>query len=143
MRIALFALLAGTQALAAIAQTPADRWNLADLYPSVAAWDADVAKVEAQMKEFSRCKGHLADSASRLKLCLNLQADMTKRYLRMVVYSSQLLAEDTGAAASLELVQKGRVIGTRLNEAGSFVNPEVLRMGKQKVATFIAQDAGL
>ncbi|HKE42005.1 MAG TPA: oligoendopeptidase F [Casimicrobiaceae bacterium] len=126
-----------------MAETPSDRWNLADLYPSVAAWDADAAKVEVQMKEFSRCKGHLADSAARLRQCLELQADMTKRYLRMVVYSSQLLAEDTGAAASLELVQKGRVIGTRLNEAGSFVNPGVLHMGKQKVAAFIAQDPGL
>jgi oligoendopeptidase F len=143
MRVRLVALLIGIQAMAAMAQTPADRWNLADLYPSLAAWDLDAAKVEAQMKEFSRCKGHLADSAARLRLCLELQADMTKRYLRMVVYSSQLLAEDTGAAASLELVQKGRVIGTRLNEAGSFVNPEVLRMGKQKVAKFIGQDAGL
>jgi len=143
MRIPLVALLFGIQTLTAMAETPSDRWNLADLYPSVAAWDADAAKVEVQMKEFSRCKGHLADSAARLRQCLELQADMTKRYLRMVVYSSQLLAEDTGAAASLELVQKGRVIGTRLNEAGSFVNPEVLHMGKQKVAAFIAQDPGL
>ena len=143
MRIPLVALLFGIQTLTAMAETPSDRWNLADLYPSVAAWDADAAKVEVQMKEFSRCKGHLADSAARLRQCLELQADMTKRYLRMVVYSSQLLAEDTGAAASLELVQKGRVIGTRLNEAGSFVNPGVLHMGKQKVAAFIAQDPGL
>jgi oligoendopeptidase F len=127
----------------ALAQLPADRWNLADLYPSVASWNADATKLEGQMTEFARCKGHLADSAARLRTCLDLQADMSKRYLRMVVFSTQQLAEDTGAAASLELVQKGRVIGTGLNEANAFVSPEILRIGKEKVARFIAQDPGL
>src|SRR5438552_6591697 len=143
MLVCLLLLLIAAPISQALAQVDADRWNLSDLYPSAAAWNADAAKLEAQMKEFASCKGHLADSAARLRSCLELQADMTKRYLRMIVFSSQQLAEDTGAPASLELAQKGRVIGARLNEAGSFVNPEVLRMGKDKIARFVAQDAAL
>ena len=143
MPVRLLLLLIAAPISQALAQVDADRWNLSDLYPSAAAWNADAAKLEAQMKEFASCKGHLADSAARLRSCLELQADMTKRYLRMIVFSSQQLAEDTGAPASLELAQKGRVIGARLNEAGSFVNPEVLRMGKDKIARFVAQDAAL
>ena len=143
MLVRLLLLLIAAPISQALAQVDADRWNLSDLYPSVAAWNADAAKLEAQMKEFASCKGHLADSGARLRSCLELQADMTKRYLRMIVFSSQQLAEDTGAPASLELAQKGRVIGARLNEAGSFVNPEVLRMGKDKIARFVAQDAAL
>ena len=143
MPVRLLLLLIAAPISQALAQVDADRWNLSDLYPSAAAWNADAAKLEAQMKEFASCKGHLADSGARLRSCLELQADMTKRYLRMIVFSSQQLAEDTGAPASLELAQKGRVIGARLNEAGSFVNPEVLRMGKDKIARFVAQDAAL
>jgi hypothetical protein len=30
----------------ALAQSQADQWNLADLYPSIAAWDADAARLD-------------------------------------------------------------------------------------------------
>ena len=143
MRLRFLPLLIMTAISPALAQAPTDRWNLADLYPSTSAWNADASKLEQQMTELASCKGHLGDSASRLKQCLDLQADATKRHLRMTVFSSQQLAEDTGAPANLELTQRGRVLGARLNEAGSFVNPEVLRMGQDKVAVFVAEDPGL
>src|SRR5207253_7075428 len=127
----------------ALADSTADRWNLTELYPSVEAWNADAAKLEGQMTAFAGCKGHLGDNAARFKQCLDLQTDMAKRYARLYVYSSQQLAEDTGAAASLELQQKTEILGTKLNEAGSFVNPAILRMGKDRVARFLASDPSL
>jgi oligoendopeptidase F len=127
----------------ALADSLDDRWNLAELYPSVDAWNADAAKAEAQMRELTACKGHLGDSVARFKKCLDLQTDITKRFLRMVVYSSEQLSGDTGAPANLELSQKTDVLESRLDEANSFVKPELLRLGKQKIAAFLAQDASL
>jgi len=124
-------------------QSLADRWNLADMYPSVSEWNADAAKLEAQTAELVACKGHLGDSAVRFKQCLDLKADMTKRLRRLVVYSTQLLAEDTSAAPSLELVQKVRVLDSRIDEASAFFNPEVLRLGSQRVSELLAQGPGL
>jgi oligoendopeptidase F len=126
-----------------MAETSADRWNLSELYPSDAAWNTDAAKLEAQMKELAACKGHLGDNAARFKKCLDLQADMGKRYARMNLYSSEQLAGDTGAAAFLELSQRAEVLGAKLNEASSFMNPEILRLGKNKIARFVAQYASL
>jgi oligoendopeptidase F len=142
LRLAL-SFAAATWLAPALADSPADRWNLTELYPSVEAWNADSAKLEAQMKAFADCKGHLGDNAVRFKKCLDLQADMNKRYARLYVYSSETLSEDTGAAASLELQQKAEILGTKLNEAGSFVNPEVLRLGKNRVDRFLAMDPSL
>ena len=138
--LCLVAAIAGSLALA---QQPEDRWNLADLYPSVSAWNVDAAKLDAQLADFARCKGHLGDTAARLRECLDLRADMTKRQARMQLYASETLAEDTGVAASLELTQKSQVISTRLNEAQAFVGPEVLRLGKDKLASLLADDAAL
>ena len=67
----------------ALAESLADRWNLADLYPSVTEWNADANKLEAQMTELAGCKGHLGDSAVRFRQCLDLRADMAKRLNRM------------------------------------------------------------
>lgn len=128
---------------ASAVERPEDRWNLADLYPTVQAWHDDAAKLDGQLKEFGTCRGKLGESARRFKVCLDLQADATKRYYRLDVYSNELLAEDTGAAASLELSQKSQVLGTRSNEATSFLNPEILALGKHKVAAFFKQDSGL
>ena len=138
-----FVLIFASLVIPARAEELADRWNLADLYPSIAAWNTDSARLEAQMAEFALCKGHLGESATRFKQCLDLQADMTKRFARMYVYASQLLAEDTGAAASLALLQKARVLDSRLDEAAAFVRPEVLRIGTERIATLIGAEASL
>jgi oligoendopeptidase F len=47
------------------------------------------------------------------------------------------------AAPSLELQQKAEILGTKLNEAGSFVNPEILRLGKNRIDRFLAMDPSL
>jgi oligoendopeptidase F len=121
-----------------------DRWNLADLYATVPAWRDDAARLEAQLKEFAAsCRGHLGDSPQRFKQCLDLQADMNKRYARLAVYSGQLWADDTGASLGLELRQKTQVLGTQVSEAASFVNPEILKLGAQKVDALLAQERSL
>src|SRR5579864_3335307 len=130
-------LLAAALLLCAIpcahAETEADRWNLGDLYPTTAAWNADADKLTSQFGEFAACKGHLGDSAARFKECMALRDDMRKRYYRMAVYSGELLAADHSVASSLELDQRGDVLGNKLSQAVSFVDPEVLALGKARV----------
>lgn len=120
---------------------PGDTWNLADLYPSAAAWNAAADGLDAQIKSFEACKGKLGESVRRFKQCMDLQTEMSRTYGRLYVYASQQLAGDTGQSASLELNQKADVIGTRLSEATSFVNPELLKLGKSRIDRFLAADA--
>src|SRR2546422_875495 len=139
------ALLAALWASAApgAAERPEDRWNLADLYPSVNAWADDAARLEAQLKEFAACRGQLGESARRLKACLDARADFTKRYARLEVYASELFDEDTGLPESLELSEKTRILGTRLEEATSFLRPEILRLGKARLERFSTREKSL
>jgi oligoendopeptidase F len=142
MRIAIAAaLLAATPTLAA--EPDPNRWNLADMYPGIAEWNADAARVEAQIREIGACKGRLGESAKRFKACEDLYWDAQKRIARMLTYSGELLAEDTGAAASLELNQKGGVLNTRLNEASSFRQPELLKLGQKRIDAFLKQEKSL
>lgn len=128
---------------AAAQETEADRWNLADLYASTAAWETDAAAIDRQLAEFGRCKGRLGASAPRLRQCLDLQADITKRFARLYVYAAEQLAGDTGVATSLALMQKAEVIEARMGEAFAFVGPELLRLGRTRVDRFLKQDAKL
>ncbi|HET9470607.1 MAG TPA: hypothetical protein VFO24_05845, partial [Usitatibacter sp.] len=137
--------LAATLALPAAAATerPEDRWNLADLYPDTAAWNADAKAVEATLAQITACKGHLGDSARRLKECLDLWADAGKRGARLGVYAYELTAQDTGIPSSLELRQRAQVLGSKVSEATSFVRPELLALGKPAVDRLFAEEPGL
>lgn len=133
--------------LSAAAQNPAereqDRWRLSDIYASPAAFDEDVGKVERQLVDFQQCKGHLGDSARKLRECFDLQADATKRFYRMLVFAYETFSEDTGVAASLERRQRVTILGSKLSEGTSFVSPEILAVGKARVDAYVKQEPGL
>jgi oligoendopeptidase F len=124
-------------------ETAADRWNLAELYPSTAAWEADAGQLAAQITAFANCKGHLGTSPARLRHCLDLKAEMEKRLLRLQVYSGEQLAQDTGVAESLGLDQKADLLASRLGEAEAFVEPELLHLGARRIGQLVQGDPGL
>ena len=119
------------------AEAQADRWNLKDLYQTQAAWEQDANTLERQLKSLSACAGHLSQSPKRLQTCLDLNAEVLKRYYRLSGYASQLRDEDTGQPAGQDLKQRAEVLGNRLEESTSFLSPEILKLGRSKVATLL------
>ena len=96
----------------AIAESPQDRWNLTALYPTPAAWSADVDRAKAQLKDVAACKGRLG-TATRFAQCMKLTDDLSRRYGRLAVYASETHNQDTGEGAGIELDQKTQVLGRR------------------------------
>ena len=139
----LAAAVAATFALAAHAEPSQDRWNLEDLYATRADWDADAARAQAQLKEVAGCKGQLGRSAQRFKTCMQLLDDTQKRFQRLGVYASEQHNQDTGETTGTELDQRFRVLRAGYGQAQSFVRPEILAIGKQKIDGFLAQDKTL
>ncbi len=130
-------------AAAAAEERPQDRWNLADLYADTAAWNADYAKVEAQLKDFAQCKGKLGSTPKRFRECLDLEYDVIKRSYRLAVYSGEWESDNTGDPARQSLNQKAQVMFTKVGEETSFVSPEILAIGKAKIDGFFTAEAGL
>ena len=144
MRITtLAAMLAAFTCCTAHAESIQDRWNLADLYANEAAWDADAAVVQRQLGEVQSCKGQLGSSAARFKSCLTLMDDVQKRYGRLAVYASEEHNQDTGEKAGLALDQRAQILGSKFEEAASFLSPEILAIGKPKIDAYLAEDKGL
>ncbi|PRC92997.1 oligoendopeptidase F [Solimicrobium silvestre] len=129
--------------LSSAAETENDRWNLADLYATQDAWEFDSQQLEKQLKEFSACQGKLGESVKRFKSCLDLNADMVKRFVRLSSYASQSRDQDTGATLGQDLSQRADILAVKLDEATSFIRPEILKLGANKVTHFINQDKTL
>jgi oligoendopeptidase F len=127
----------------AFAESDADRWNLADLYATPQAWNADADKLIAQFAELDACKGHLGESVVRFRACIELRYDMRKRYDRLAVYADETLAADTSLPSSIALDQRSDLLGSQLGEADAFFDPEVLALGKARLDALVAADPAL
>lgn len=141
--IALLAVMAAVPLSGRGAESEADHWKLQDLYATQADWDQDAVKLEQQLKVLASCSAHLAQSARRFKSCLDLNADVLKRYYRLSGYASQSHDEDTGVSAGLDLKQRADMLGNRVDETVAFLSPEILKMGRVKVSVLLKSDKSL
>jgi len=125
------------------AEDPRYRWNLADIYPDEAAWEAAFQKVDAEISGVGECKGRLGESASRLKACLDTVFGISRELRRVAAYASMKSDENTRDAAALEMKQRAGMLRNRFSRKVSFVNPEILALGDGTVTRFLGEEPGL
>jgi oligoendopeptidase F len=142
---AVVALAAGVPSWA-LAQTLGDTgpaWDLRDIYPTDAAWEADRQAIQAQIPSLLQYQGKLGQSAAELKAALQAQSDLNKRASRLYTYASLKADEDRRVAVNQERKSQAQDVFTALGEATSWANPEIVALGAAKVNGFIAADPGL
>jgi len=143
------AAMLGTLAMATGAAAAADTaaaaaaWDLTDLYPNDAAWEAERAAVAARLPEIAAFKGKLGQGAATLRQVLQLQSDLGLKLARLYVYAGLKGDEDLRNAPNQERRQKANDLATTYGEAGSWMNPELLALGQAKVESYLASDPGL
>jgi len=136
-------LLAGFFARPALAEDDPDRWDVTDLYPSMEAWEEAGKAVEAAIPGIDACKGQLGESAQKLEECLDHFFGTYKDYLRYNLYASLLSDEALSNQEAAGRDQAASLLGVKLGQAGSFVNPELIAVGKEKIAGFVGSREGL
>jgi len=115
-------------------------WDLTDLYADIDAWDAARKRVLAALPGLAALKGTLGTSAAAMAKALDQISAVRKEGARVQVYASLLADEDLRIAANQERQSLARDMGAALAGTVSWVGPEVLALGKDKVEGFIAAD---
>ncbi|WEJ97867.1 MAG: oligoendopeptidase F [Candidatus Sphingomonas phytovorans] len=120
--------------------TPVDvaAWDLSELYPSDAAWDAARKDVLAKIPGLLRFKGTLGTSADALAAALVAQSDLGRVAGRVYTYISLKADEDLRVAANQERQTQASDMFTAFGEATSWIAPELLALGKGKIDGFVA-----
>lgn len=136
---AAFALVQGAGALGGTGAA----WDLTDLYPSVAAWQAERQALLARIPSLTRYKGTLGQSATALKTALQATSDAYRTAIRLFVYASLKADEDLRVAEAQERRGQAQDLFAKVGEATAWINPEVLVVGKPKIDSFLAADPGL
>ena len=118
-------------------------WDLRDLYPTDAAWEAERQSIKAAIPKLLQYKGRLGESAATLERALQDGSDLNKRTSRLYTYASLAGDLDLKNAANQEKRQQAQDVFTALGEATSWVGPEILTVGAPKIRSFVAADPKL
>ncbi len=140
---AIATLVTAMPALAQTARAEAAAWDLTELYPNDAAWDAARSQALDALKGLAPFKGHLGDSADLLVKALTLQSDLYRTISRIYVYSSLKADEDVRVSANQEKQGQAIDLFTAFGEASSWMSPELLAVGADKINGFIAANPTL
>jgi oligoendopeptidase F len=119
------------------------RWKLEDLYASDEAWNKAKQELAAQFNEVTKYQGKLASRASELLACLELDSRVSKEFGRLDSYASMKSDEDTRNSKYLAMKQEIQQLSTDYNSKAAFIAPEIAKMDKETIDTFIKQESGL
>ena len=126
--------LAGT----GLAQEEKDTWNLGDIYPSVDAWYKAKNELEAGLGNIDQCQGQLGVSAAKLLECSELLSDTFKTFSRISSYAGMASDADTRDADNQQRRTEVQILGSKLSEKVSFIDPEILEIGEVKLNGFLS-----
>ncbi|NIJ06776.1 oligoendopeptidase F [Sphingomonas vulcanisoli] len=118
-------------------------WDLTEIYPTGAAWDADRQALAALIEKAGSYRGKLGTDAATLRAALQAQSDAALKVSRLYTYASLKADEDVRIAPNQERKQIAMDLYGKFGEAIAFTSPELLAVGKAKVEGFLAADPGL
>jgi oligoendopeptidase F len=121
----------------------AETWSLEDLFPSEAAWEAELSAVEAAIPSVTQYRGRLGEGAQVLLACLDAQEALMVRLMRVGTYASLRLSEDGTSPANQSLQARAGALGAKVGAAIAFIRPEVLALPEGAVERCLDLEPGL
>jgi oligoendopeptidase F len=119
------------------------KWNLSDIYPSDAAWRAAKDKLAADIPSLRQFQGRLGSSGATLADALDRLFAMDKELSRLFVYAGMQADQDTRDSQHQGMRQEMTQVASTFGAQGSFIEPEILKVGKAAIEPFIASEARL
>jgi oligoendopeptidase F len=119
------------------------KWNLADIYPSDAAWRAAKDKLAADIPQLKQFENRLTSSAQTLADALDRQYAIDKELSRVYVYAGLLADQDTRDSQHQGMQQEMVQLASTFAAQAAFIEPELLRAGKPAIDRFLAAEPRL
>ena len=118
-------------------------WNLADIYPSWEAWEADRAVFEGRIAEYAGLKGTLAQGPAQLLQAFRLNDALGQLAHRVYFYPSLRYDEDQRDNTINARKQTVEALFARWQQATSWLSPELLTIPLDTVRQWIATSSDL
>ncbi len=118
-------------------------WDLTEIYASVADWEQAMADIAQRIERIPAFQGTLGQSAQSLAIALEEISDTNKEVARAYVYTSLERDADQRVPEAQSRFGQARQMLTDMGEATSWISPEILSIGEQRIRQFIASEPRL
>lgn len=112
------------------------KWNISKIYTSDELWEADFNKLTSLIPVIKEFKGTLNRGESLLSF-LQEEEKVNRLYLKLYMFAIFKHHEDTRVAKQQAMLSKIDMFGTNLKAATSFVVPEIISIGRDKIKELI------
>jgi oligoendopeptidase F len=119
------------------------KWNIGDVYPSGDTWHSEKDRIAAALPGIRAFAGRLGSSAQVLADALDTTVGLEKELSRLYVYASMLADQDTRASGPQGMKQQMQLLFAEFSGQASYIEPEILKVGRQTIDTFLGQEPRL
>ncbi|MBU0507480.1 oligoendopeptidase F [bacterium] len=102
------------------------QWDLTAMYPSEAAWEADVAAVEAMLPALREYEGKIGQSPEQLLAYFRASEETDKKLENVFVYAHMAYDQDTRVDKYTAMQERVSSLSTQFSEATSWFSPELV-----------------
>ncbi len=118
-------------------------WDLSVLFPNEGSAERERAAIMAELPSLAKFSGHLGDNAATLQAALDQRSAMSLRAQRVYRYAFMKVSEDARVESSQALMASAGEMVSKLHATTAFYDPEIIALGRAKIAEFEAADPGL
>ncbi len=119
------------------------QWDLTGLYADEAAWMAAKQEFVQALPALGAWQGKLGESAASLHEGMTAWEQASRRADRLYAYAFQLYDQDTRVGRSLQMQQEMSQVYSSFQSTASFMRPEILALGRQKIDAYLAAEPRL
>ena len=119
------------------------KWDLSTVFATDETWEAELAKLDADLEDAKKYKGHLTQSSKNLLTITEHYLDLSRRLEKVYVYASMKNDQDTTVAKYQEYQAKATALYAKYSEVFAFYEPELMQLSAGDFAAFVAETPAL
>jgi len=119
------------------------KWNLADIYPSDAAWQSAKDKAASEIPAMGQFQGRLLSSAATLSDAMDRMFSISKDLGRLSTYANLLADQDTRDGRHQSMRQEMSQLRSAFSTQVAYVAPEILGGDRASLRRFLDSEPRL
>ncbi|MCO5176012.1 MAG: oligoendopeptidase F [Thermomicrobiales bacterium] len=122
---------------------PEQTWDVESIFATPSDWEAAFNALASRLGELDEFRDRLGESAATLYAAIQRLEDLMKAAWELELYAHMRVAEDATNPASLALGDRADGMFARVEAAAAFVEPEILAIDPETLASWVATDDNL
>lgn len=118
-------------------------WDLTPFYATQADWEAELERMTGEIDSLTTYEGRLGEDAQTLLAALDAQSAFIREAARLWTYASNFRNTNQADPEGQAMVGRLQALFQSASAAQSYMAPEIVEIGEERIEQFIAEEEGL